>query len=392
MVHRGPESGHQCPLSGVTPRGGESLKSMTTFSTRAIVTADDIDGCLPELLEHMEEHATVNLTDIGATIISPFGTVEICRLPDDLCLEVTAYSAEVLSMIKVFIAEHVVEFAGETASVVWSDDETGERTPSHFQKLVVTDAFDVTPRMRRVRFSCENIAAFTGNAGYHIRLLLPPAGTTPVWPSLDDNGRIVWPAGDDALVNRIYTIREVDLTSNQVEIDFVLHHDLPGPASLWATEALPGDVVGMLGPSGGQAAPADHYLIVGDETALPAISRLLRDLPEKSAGVAFIEVQDRDEIQEMSHSTNVELRWLLRGTAHPGTTTLLQDAVRALPKPLAQDTCFVWVSCEFTACNDIRAHLRGNWQAPKGSYLATSYWRRGISDDGTSGPEGRDDH
>jgi NADPH-dependent ferric siderophore reductase len=392
MLHHKPESGQQCPLSGVKPRGGESVKSMTTFSTRAVVKADDIDGCLPELLEHMEEHATVNLNDTGATIISPFGTVEICRRPDDLSLKLTAYSAEVLSMIKVFVAEHVVEFAGETASIVWSDAPDGQSIPPHFQKLVVIEAFDLSPRMRRVRFSCENVAAFTGNAGYHVRLLLPPAGKHPVWPSLDASGRMVWPTGDDALVSRVYTIRDVDVDNGQVDIDFVLHNDVPGPASAWAAKVLPGDTVGMLGPSGGQVAPADHYLVVGDETALPAISRLLRELPENSRGTAFIEVQDNEEIQQLTHPTNVSIHWLLRGAAAPGTTTLLQDAVRTIPKPSVQETCFVWVSCEFTACHTIRAYLRGNWDAPKGSYLATSYWRRGISDDGTSLTETRDDH
>ena len=364
---------------------------MTTFRARATVRVDDIDGCLPALLDHMEEHATVTRAGGGAFIASPFGTVDIRREPSGLFLEATSGSAEILAMIKVFIAEHLFEFAGETASIAWSGDGASDPSPPHFQKLVVRDAFNVTPRMRRVLFSCERLTAFTGDAGYHVRLLLPPAARTPAWPSIAADGRMLWPAGDDALVSRVYTIQNVDTRKVQVAIDFVLH-DLPGPASAWAAQTRPGDVVGILGPSGGRVAAADSYLIVGDETALPAISRLLNDLPPQSRGLVLIEVQNRSEVQPIAHSTGIEVRWLLRGNDAPGTTTLLQDAVMALAKPSGQETFFVWVSCEFVACNAIRAHLREEWRAPKGSCLATSYWRRGRGDDGTSGPEDPDDH
>lgn len=364
---------------------------MTMISAQATIKADDIDGCLPLLLEHMEEHATVIHTGKGAVMVSPFGSVEIRRQPDDLFLEAKASSVEVLSMMRVFIAEHVFEFAGETASIVWSDVGKADQAPPHFQKLTVTSVFDVTPRMRRVQLSCERIAAFTGDAGYHVRLLLSPRRTDPVWPAMDMDGRLKWPTGDDALVSRVYTIRNVDIRSSLVEIDFVLH-DKPGPAAIWAVQARAGDTVGVLGPSGGQLAPADHYIVAGDETALPAISRILADLPAHCRGVALIEVQDRAEIQQLSHPANFEVHWLLRATAHPGTTTLLQDAVAALPKPSAPDAYFVWISCEFTACNAIRLYLREDWRTPKGRYLATSYWRRGKYSDGISAQEPHDEH
>jgi NADPH-dependent ferric siderophore reductase len=364
---------------------------MTMFSAQATIKADDIDGCLPVLLEHMEEHATVIHTGKGAMLVSPFGSVEIRRQSEDLFLEAKSASVEVLSMMKVFIAEHVFEFAGETASIVWSDDQAFEQTPPHFQKLTVMDTFNVTPRMRRVRFSCERVTAFTGDVGYHVRLLLPPRGKEPVWPSMTVDGRLTWPDGNNTLVSRVYTIRDVDMGRGMVEIDFVLH-DAPGPASIWAVNAQPGDIVGMLGPSGGRFAPADCYLIAGDETALPAISRLLGDLPAHCRGVVFIEIQDEFEIQQISHPDNIDVHWLLRRSAHAGTTTLLQDAVLAFAKPFAQEPYFAWISCEFTACNAIRAHLRENWAAPKGSYLATSYWRRGSGDAETFHMEGHDEH
>ncbi|GLK76666.1 NADPH-dependent ferric siderophore reductase [Methylopila jiangsuensis] len=361
-----------------------------TFRARAIVTVDEVDRVLPALLDHMEEHATVVRAGGGASISSPFGSVDIQRRPGGLALEAASGSAEILAMIKVFVAEHVFEFAGPSASIVWSGEGAGDPLPPHFQKLTVTSAFDVTPRMRRVTFACERAAAFTGGAGYHVRLLLPPVGGAPLWPTIAEDGRMVWPSGEDALAVRVYTIRSVDVQRGEVAIDFV-RHDHAGPASAWAAGAKPGDVIGLLGPSSGLAPSADRYLLAGDETALPVIARTLGALPERARGAAFIEVQNPDEIQQIEHRTGIELFWLFRNDAAPGASTLLRDALAALPAPAADESHFTFVACEFAASQAIRAHLREVWRLPKGRFSVASYWRRGQSDDGSSGLSDDDD-
>lgn len=349
---------------------------MSAFREQADIKVDNLDVVLADLLNHMEEHATVTRSEHGALISSPFGTVDIRRRSEGLSLEASAGSPEVLAMIKVFVAEHIFEFAGETASIVWSGAQGEEQTPSHFQRLRVTGAFDVTPRMRRVLFSGERAAALGGEAGYHVRLLFPPNGRPPVWPKISADGRMAWPAGDDELVSRVYTIRSVDAETGEVAIDFALH-DHAGPASAWAARARPGDVVGMLGPSGGRAPAADRHLMAGDETALPALARILADLPAEARGVAIIEVQDENEVQDIENRTGVELRWLFRGDARPGSTTLIEDAIRTIPGPAQGEDVFAWIACEFAAAQTIRAHLRQTWQLPKGRSLVTAYWRRG---------------
>lgn len=352
---------------------------MQMYRTQALVRLDDPEPVLAALLDHLQEHATVIRTEGGARLSSPFGTVDITRRPDVVLVDVASGAADILAMMKIFVAEHIFEFAGETASVVWSGDGAGEALPPHFQKLVVTDAFDVTPRMRRVLFSCENIAACAGEGGYHIRLLLPPSGRAPSWPSIAADGRMRWPEGDDALVSRAYTIRSADPAENTIAIDFVLHEHA-GPASAWALVARQGDVAGMLGPGGGTVAQTGYYLLAGDETALPAISRMLETLPAQSRGTALIEVADAGEEQEIANRTAIEVRWLHRDGAAPGTTTLLEDAIAALPEPAADDL-FAWVSCEFSAFKAIRAHVRKRMNLPRERHLVTAYWRRGSSED-----------
>lgn len=70
---------------------------------------------------------------------------------------------------------------------------------------------------------------------------------------------------------RYYTIRRIDAAAGWLEIDFVLH-EAPGLAGDFARLARPGDICGMSGPCGLGVKPAGHYLLAGDETALPAIA------------------------------------------------------------------------------------------------------------------------
>jgi len=352
---------------------------MSMFRTQAVVSMENGESVLAAMLDHLQEHVTVERTDAGAHITSPFGTVDITRRDDDVLVDVASGSVEVLGMIRIFVAEHIVEFAGESASIVWSGDGTAAGVPAHFQKLTVAGVSNVTPRMRRLVLSCENVAACASDSRYHIRLLLPPAGRAPRWPTIGADGRIQRPTGEDALANRVYTIRSVDAEAGRIAIDFVLH-DNAGPASAWAASAQPGDVVGMLGPIGSAPGPAARYLLAGDETALPAISRLLESLPAQSRGLALIEVADAAEEQDIGNRTAIGVRWLHRNGADAGT--LLQDAVRAQPAPADDDDVFVWVSCEFAAFKAIRAHLRKHWGRPKERHLITAYWRRGSSEDG----------
>ena len=83
-------------------------------------------------------------------------------------------------------------------------------------------------------------------------------------------------------------------------------------AELYAQQPLaaPGDPVGILGPGGGEGPVADWVVLAGDETALPAIGRILEELPSDARGVAIVEVADAREEQDLPHPPGVALRWL----------------------------------------------------------------------------------
>jgi NADPH-dependent ferric siderophore reductase len=240
--------------------------------------------------------------------------------------------------------------------------------------LTVTAVHQVTPAVRRVvlRGTPDAVAA----AGPTISLLVPRVGDhEPRWPQVARDGRIVWPIGAHGVSLRSYTARRQDPAAGEVDVDFVLHGD--GPAAAWAAAAAPGAVLGVASSAPLGDAPAARLLLAGDETALPAISRVLAAAAPGTRGLALLEVADAAEEQELEHPDGVEVRWLHRDGTPPGGSTLLADAVAALDPPAAGDDVFAWVAAESAAVRAVRADLRGRWGLGRARHHAIGYWRRG---------------
>lgn len=122
---------------------------------------------------------------------------------------------------------------------------------------------------------------------------------------------------------RTYTVREVlgEGENTRLVVDFVLHTDgAHGPGGDWAESARVGDRVVTLAPRRGfpfggiEFAPgeASSLLLVGDETALPAIARILEDLPGDARGAAFVEVPVAEDEQQLRRPAGVTLTWVAR--------------------------------------------------------------------------------
>ncbi len=239
--------------------------------------------------------------------------------------------------------------------------------------LTVTAVTDVTPSVRRVLLSgsADAVAA----AGPTVNLLVPRVGDAePRWPRIQRDGRIVWPEGSHGVALRSYTARRQDPAAGELEIDFVLHGD--GPAAAWAAAAGPGALLAVAGAASLAERPARWVLLAGDETALPAISRLLAAAAPGTRGVAFLEVAGPEEEQALAAPPGIALHWLHRGAAAPGESTVLVDAVAALDPP-GTDDVFAWVGAESAAVRAIRADLRGRWGLSRAQHHAIGYWRRG---------------
>lgn len=172
------------------------------------------------------------------------------------------------------------------------------------------------------------------------------------------NGIPQHPSGQRAPVIRRYTIRQVNVSESTLDVDFVLHKDA-GPGSAFAESANVGDVIGMSGP-GASSCPVDHdwYLLAGDETALPAIARILEFLPSSARGITLIEVANKADEQALRTNAGISVQWLHREQQSNEEGYGLAQAVKDVVFPQDGSTIFVWFAGEFNSFREIRSYLR----------------------------------
>ncbi|KAB0677218.1 siderophore-interacting protein [Aureimonas leprariae] len=301
----------------------------------------------------------------------------IRREGDRVVILAEAEDAGSLATMKYMIAYTVCHALGADESVVrWSGEGAGTSDLPQFRELRVVDSWNVTPGMRRVRLGGRDLARFA-RGGLHIRLLIPPAGRAPVWPHAGPAAIPVWPEGEARLTVRVYTIRRIVPEEGLLDIDVVLHEGA-SPGGDWARNARAGDVVGIMGPGGDDTLPADRLLLAGDETALPAIARILEELPEEATGAALIEIPCEEDRQEIRRPPGVELVWLPRGGRAAGTTGLLSQALLARANDGGDADMFRWSGSEFGDFQRLRHHCRKVLKLPRDRHSVTAYWRRGV--------------
>lgn len=346
-----------------------------TFKLAGVALAGNAAQMLDQICDHFVEHAEVERTGDRALLTSRLGTADIRLQEPKLLIELACPSEAALNMTRTSIAEHMFYFAGTDAlELTWSQSAAPATLPN-LHEVTVAGFEDITPHMRRVRFACADVTPFMGGE-MHVRALLPPRGRQPVWPSYRQDGRLAWPSGEDELVVRAYTIRAVDAERGELWIDF-LQHPAPGvptPGADFARDAQVGDVVALIGPGAGHLPAAASILMIGDESALPAIARIAAEVPPGTEIRAIIEVADAAEEQPLSCAGRLDVRWLHRSRYPAGTTGMLsqvaKDAIAA-----ADGATFVWVACEKSDVRAVRAFLNSRRHDRSRMYVAW-YWEK----------------
>lgn len=314
-------------------------------------------------------------------LVDGLGTGTLEAAPDRLHLRLESRTEQGLAVLKVLVSTQVERVAvAESPEVVWTGDGCDLTELPSLREMTVLRVADITPHVRRITFTGTDLKRFEGDS-LHVRLLFPPQGVhPPEWPRPGKNGRPVWPPEDRRPAQRIYTIRRIDAAAGEMDIDFVLHA-APGIASGWAEAARAGAVIGLMGPGGREIRPAAHVLLAGDETAIPAMARILERLPEDTTGQALIEVEDEREVQDLAHPAGVTLLWLFRRGREPGRNDLLADAVMASPLPDHGDV-FCWLGAEEAIARRIRTHWREEKGLDRARCLAVGYWTHAAAQGG----------
>ncbi|MCL7714926.1 siderophore-interacting protein [Stenotrophomonas mori] len=242
-----------------------------------------------------------------------------------------------------------------------------------FRQLQVLRSERLTPNMQRIVLGGEALAGFhSPSPDDHVKLFFPNTEGAFVFPELTASGPR-WPEGLPPSPARDYTPRFHDADAGELALDFVLHGH--GVASTWAAKAKPGDPLVVAGPRGSHLVAEDYdaYVLIGDETALPAIARRLAEFPAHARVEALIEIPEEGDRQPLPSAAQVRVSWLERNGVDPATSTLLEDALVDFEAP--EGDAFYWIALESRRARMMRKFVEGHLSVPKDWIRATGYWK-----------------
>ncbi|MCF2706136.1 siderophore-interacting protein [Arcanobacterium haemolyticum] len=300
-----------------------------------------------------------------------------------------------------------------------------EETPVEYYRFFrarVQAIADITPSFRRFTFTGPELADF-GDPGFDQRikvvfaeldrLHLMPQGEDwyTTWRELPEEERLPF---------RTYTTRSVRAEKCEVDIDMVVH-DVNGPASAWIHRAQIGDDVLILGPT--QAAcgvnygmdfvpPAHvgHLLLVGDETAAPAIARILEEYDREVPTTAILELPvsaDRAYLPDRPGCEYIigtrencrrheflvaQTRETIELLSAPGITDCVadididNDILWEVPRTarggaaLSSAALYAWLAGEASAVRAIRRYLVQEHGVNRKAVAFMGYWRLGKAE------------
>lgn len=294
-------------------------------------------------------------------------------------------------------------------------------TPWRLFEVSVARVQPLSSSFVRVTFTGEDLREF-GDDGYdqRIKVILPaPDGSLVVG---QDEGGLSWFAElrerPDHLRNpvRTYTSRYVRADEAEVDVDFVLHGD-EGPASRWAGSVAVGDRIVICGPNAAHPAPyggtgfdpapqTRRFLLVADETAVPAALSIAERLPVDAVGAVLLEVPHADDVLEVSAPDGVEVRWLARDGAPvgeflgPAVTELVDSWVEGppgassggeagavedgilwdVPEEAVAGPFYAWLAGEASVITGLRRHMVKERGVDRRSVAFMGYWRRGRAE------------
>ena len=295
-------------------------------------------------------------------------------------------------------------------------------------RATVKTVRQLSPSFVRVTFTGADLGDF-GNDGFdqRVKVLVPHADGSFGDCGLDDPEVIAdgswyvrWRSLPDSERNpiRTYTIRAVRPELAEVDIDFVAHGDT-GPASAWAGACSVGEEIVLVGPDAGSPdskvglvwnpGSATSLLLVGDETAVPAVSAILESLPAGTEAHAILEVPYADDALPLRIGAGVTVDWLPRGRGAVGSrldpavrgwlaghldaaaravareeltdidvdTTMLWEA----PSEPPTDSLYAWLAGEAAVIKDLRRFLVRDCRLDRRRVAFMGYWRDGKSED-----------
>lgn len=227
------------------------------------------------------------------------------------------------------------------------------------RRLTVRETQRITPDMLRITLEGDDLSDFTS---------LSP----------DDHIKLFITADGAEAERRDYTPRRFDVAAGTLDIDFALHD--AGPATRWALAAKPGDRLDIGGPKGSMVIEGrpDWWLLIGDETALPAIGRRVEEASQDVPMITVVSVVGSANEQRFVTRARYDAHWVHRPASSADDPQPLLDALSKMRLP--EGDGFVWIAAEAQVARAVRDYVRHTLHHPAQSMKASGYWIKGRAD------------
>lgn len=308
---------------------------------------------------------------------------------------------------------------------------SGAVLPMVLAEVEVVSAERISPSFVRVVLGGDGLAD-VGVDGplldQRFKLVVPgPGGELASVADADETWLATWSARpvEERGHLRTYTVRRLEhtATGTRVVVDIVVHEGgESGPGAAWALGARPGTRAVVVMPRRGHPfggiemdpPPGAELLLVGDETAVPAVCSVLECLADDARGAAYLEVPHASDVQDVRRPAGVEVTWLVRGSrphgqaVHEAVLAHLGAPIDVPPGPLdpaAVDPdvwetptwsssgepvdeeppahehrlagLYAWVAGESAMVTALRRHLVRELGVDRRQVAFMGYWRRG---------------
>ncbi|MDQ7776607.1 MAG: siderophore-interacting protein [Paracoccus aminovorans] len=282
---------------------------------------------------------------------------------DGVLVFARAHRADALAAMQQAIGEHLAHHLPAAAAALrWPSAADAGRPPANFSLARLVSSRRISADFWRVRLEAPGLHRFAGDDSLHFRLVLPqPGDAAPEWPVLGGNGQVVWPCGARALHRPVYTTRAIDPGRCWLDLDIFDHAG--GRAIAWARTATAGAPAGLLGPSGGGIPQAPRLVLAGDETAYPALARILEARAGSAEGDLFLLGARAD--YPFPAAPGIRRHHLPQGAA------ALCRRLRASPP---DPGCFLWIATARSGIDSLKAVILGELHHHSGQTHLSAYW------------------
>ncbi|WP_194764416.1 siderophore-interacting protein [Microbacterium sp. UFMG61] len=238
--------------------------------------------------------------------------------------------------------------------------------------LTVQEVEQISPDLIRITAGGEGYEAFIDNSSTdkYVKILFadPAHGLTPPY----DLTQLRAESPEKLPTRRTYTVRATDVARQRLVIDFVVHGD-EGVAGPWARRAQPGDTLVVSGAGGGYAPDptAPWHLLIGDHTALPAISSAVEAFAPGAVGYIVLSIADPADRILPEVPAGVLVHW-----------TQTDDELLSVVGSLAwrDGDPSVFAHGERGTIKAVRALLKEH-AVPREHLSISAYWARGRAED-----------